>query len=782
LISERYPQIPRRVSGYNLGDLLEDSGFDVAKALVGSESTCVLVLEATVRLLPEPPHHALLVVGYPDAATAADHVPELLGTAGLIGLECFDAGVLDNLAKHGEHIPGMDELPPGAAWLLAEYGAQSQDEANDLVESARSHVGGGQPKLFEDSRSQSEVWEVRRSTIEYTRIPGEHAGLAGWEDAAVAPDRLGDYIRDYCALVAKHRYHTVLFGHFGQGCMHNRLDLDLETAEAIENFGAFLEEAGDLVVAYGGSLSGEHGDGQLRANQLVKMYGAELVRGFAEFKQIFDPAGRMNPGKIVAPYHPTQNLRQGTSYEPAQVETFFAYPEDRRGFADAVNRCFGIGKCRHTTGGTMCPSFMVTREERHSTRGRARLLSEMMSGHLRERGWRDPHVKEALDLCLSCKGCKGDCPVSVDMATYKAEFLAHYYRRRVRPRQAYALGLIPVWARLASHAPGLVNAALTVPVAGRAAKLAAGVEPRRSAPSFAARPFRAWFAQHRAPAAGKPVLLWPDTFTNYFTPEVGIAAVEVLEDAGYQVRLPGRAMCCGRPLYDYGMLPTAKRWLRRILAELREPAGAGIPLIGLEPSCLAVFRDELPAMFPGDATAARLARQSLTLGEFLGRNGYTPPRLEADALVQVHCHQGAVLSHDSEQALLEHMGLRLTIPDSGCCGMAGSFGYEHGQRYQVSRDCGERVILPAVRDAPHDALIIADGFSCREQIAQATDRRPLHLAQVLRLAKEEPPGPFPERSCWEQPPRSRALLAGAGLASAATAALALRRLTGGTHG
>jgi FAD/FMN-containing dehydrogenase len=309
LIRDRFPEIPRRVSGYNLPDLLPEKGFDLAKALTGTESTCVLVLEANVRLLSDPPHHALLVVGYADAAAAADHVPGLLQTEGLIGLECFDAGVLDNLAKHGEHIPGMDELPEGGAWLLAEYGAQAQDEANDLVEAARKQTGDGRPALFEDEQGQNEVWEVRRSTIEYTRIPGEHAGLAGWEDAAVAPERLGDYIRDYCALVARHGYHTVMFGHFGQGCMHNRLDLDLQTAAGVENFSRFLAEAGDLVARYGGSLSGEHGDGQLRANQLVKMYGAELVRGFAEFKAIFDPGGRMNPGKVVAPYSPVQNLR-----------------------------------------------------------------------------------------------------------------------------------------------------------------------------------------------------------------------------------------------------------------------------------------------------------------------------------------------------------------------------------------------------------------------------------------------------------------------------------------
>jgi Fe-S oxidoreductase len=777
------------VSGYNLPDLLPEKGFNLARALTGTESTCVLVLEAKVRLLPDPPHHALLVVGYADAAAAADHVPGLLQTAGLIGLECFDAGVLDNLAKHGEHIPGMDELPDGGAWLLAEYGAQAQDEANDLVEAARKQAGDGQPKLFEDEQGQNEMWEVRRSTIEYTRIPGEHAGLAGWEDAAVAPERLGDYIRDYCALVARHGYHTVMFGHFGQGCMHNRLDLDLQTAAGVENFSRFLAEAGDLVARYGGSLSGEHGDGQLRANQLVKMYGADLVRGFAEFKAVFDPGGRMNPGKVVAPYSPVQNLRLGTDYRPRQVRTHFAYPDDEKGFADAVNRCFGIGKCRHAEGGTMCPSFMVTREEMHSTRGRSRLLFEMMSGHLRG-GWRDRHVKEALDLCLSCKGCKGDCPVSVDMATYKAEFLAHYYARRIRPRQAYALGFIPVWARLASRAPGLANAAISAPLLGSLARRAAGVEPRRQAPALAGQTFRDWFARHEGPAEGTEVLLWPDTFTNYFTPEVGIAAVGVLEEAGCRVRIPERPLCCGRPLYDYGMLPTARRWLRRILAELRDPLEAGLPVIGLEPSCLAVFRDELRNLFPADADAIRLARQSVTLAEFLAGRDYQPPFLDRRALVQVHCHHGAVLGYDREKDLLQRMGLEVTIPDSGCCGMAGSFGFERGQRYEVSQACGERVILPAVRAAAADTVIIADGFSCREQIGQATSRRPLHLAQVLRLASADPPASLPEHACWQARPRSGLLLAGlatAALAAAGGAAVLIsrrlsRRFSGGSDG
>jgi Fe-S oxidoreductase len=600
----------------------------------------------------------------------------------------------------------------------------------------------------------------------------------------VPPDRLGDYIRDYCALVSKHGYHTVLFGHFGQGCMHNRLDLDLQSAAGIENFGRFLNEAGDLVVSYGGSLSGEHGDGQLRANQLTKMYGPELVRGFAEFKQIFDPDGRMNPGKVVAPYHPTQNLAWGADYQPRAVETFFSFPDDEKGFADAANRCFGIGLCRRTESGTMCPSFMVTREEKHSTRGRARLLFEMMSGHLADRGWRNPDVKEALDLCLSCKGCKGDCPVSVDMASFKAEFLAHYYQGRLRPRQAYALGLIPVWARLAAHAPGLANAALNSPLTGRVAKFSAGVAHSRRAPEFPARTFRDWFASHEGPISGSEVMLWPDTFTNYFTPEVGIAATEVLESAGYRVRIPGRQLCCGRPLFDYGMLPTARRWLGRVVDQLRDSTRAGVPLIGLEPSCLAAFRDELVNFFPHDLDARRLAGQSVTLADFLTDSGYQPPRLEAKALVQVHCHQGAVLGFDRERKLLEDMGLDVEVPDSGCCGMAGSFGYEAGERYRVSQDCGERVILPAARAAAPDTVLIADGFSCREQIAQATPRRPLHLAQVLKLAadgQEPARADRPEQDCWDPRPRSTAVLAATALAVTGGAALTLARLLRPRH-
>ncbi len=790
-IVDRYPDIPRRVSGYNLDELIAEDGCNTAKAIVGSEATCVLVLEAKVRLLEDPPYHSLLVAGFPDPPTAADHVPELL-TTGPIGLECFDLGVIENLRKHGIETPGMHELPEGNAWLLAEYGARTQQRVDELVEQARARVTApGVPVVYEDQQHQGAAWEIRRSAIEYSRIPGEHAGLAGWEDAAVAPDRLGDYLRDYCALVAEHGYHIVLFGHFGQGCVHNRLDLDLETQDQIDNFARFLDAAGDLVVSYGGSLSGEHGDGQLRGNQLEKMFGPELVGAFAEFKALWDPEDKMNPGKVVRPYNPTDNLRQGTDYRPRQVETIFSYRGDERGFSDAVNRCFGIGLCRHTSGGTMCPSYMVTREEKHSTRGRSRLLFEMMSGELgqgtaQDAGWRDENVKEALDLCLSCKGCKGDCPVNVDMATYKSEFLSHYYAGRLRPPAAYALGLIPVWARLGALAPGLVNTALRMPGVANLGKLAAGVAQPRKAPAFAKQTFRDWFAGHRSPPADETVLLWPDTWTNHFEPEIGIAAVEVLEDAGLGVRIPGREMCCGRPLYEFGMVPTAKRWLRRIVDDLQPDIAAGTKVVVLEPSCLSVFSDELVNLFPGDADARRLRMQSHTLAQTLQRTGYQPPPLHRRVLLQRHCHQSAVLSSDADDTMLAALGVEVDRPDTGCCGMAGAFGYERGEKYQVSIGAGERVLLPAVRDAAPDTAILADGFSCRSQISHDTPRRGLHLAQLIQLAKthgtQGPAAEPVENAYASKPPRAGGWIAALAALAAALGAAWYRNRAGSAPG
>ena len=745
-IRARYPDIPRRVSGYNLPWLLPEHGFQVARALVGSEGTCVMVLGATLRLVPSPPARVLLLLGYADAFAAADDVPRVL-ESGPIGLEGFDAGLVDAMKRKGLHPDGVALLPAGHGWLLVELGdetaALAEERARACMERMGRRPGGhGAPsmKLFTRGDEQKKIWAVRESALGVTAVvPGQPRAWEGWEDSAVSPHRIGDYLRALKKLLDRHRRHGDLYGHFGQGCVHIRIDFDLETAPGIRAYRAFVEEAADLVVSFGGSLSGEHGDGQSRAELLPRMFGTDLVQAFREFKAIWDPQGRMNPGKLVDPYRFDQNLRLGTSYRPRPLVTHFQYPQDRGSFAEATLRCVGVGACRRLGGGTMCPSFMVTREEKHSTRGRARLLFEMATGDVVHGGWGDEAVKEALDLCLACKGCKGDCPVGVDVATYKAEFLAHYYDGHVRPRAAYAMGLIHWWARLASMAPALGNALTQGPLAG-AFKAIAGLAPQRRMPAFAGQSFRR-IQRLRAepPPSARPrdqpeVLLWVDTFNDNFHPQVLLAAEAVLRAAGFRVRIPSRNLCCGRPLYDWGMLGRAKSLLRRVLAALEPDLRAGTPIVGLEPSCVAVFRDELVGLFPHDEDAVRLSRQVLTLGEFLTRHAADRlPRLAGRVLVHGHCHQKAVMGMSGELAVLETMGVDVERPDAGCCGMAGAFGFEK-DKYDVSMAVGERVLLPAVRSAAESTLIVADGFSCREQIAQATPRRALHLAEVVQRA------------------------------------------------
>ena len=753
LVRERYPRIPRRVSGYNLDELLPENGFQVARALVGTEGTCVTVLEATLRLVHSPPQRSLLVLGYPDVYSAADHIEEVMA-AQPTACEGLDDRLIEDMKKKGLHPQDVTILPPGNGWLVVEFGGESKQEADDqahaLMDKLQKTRQPPSMKLFDDEQEEKMVWEVRESGLGATAfVPGAAPTWEGWEDSAVPPARLGNYLRDLRALLEKHGYRCDLYGHFGQGCVHTRIDFDLFTAAGVAHYRAFIDAASDLVVRYGGSLSGEHGDGQSRAEFLPKMFGHELVDAFREFKTIWDPDGKMNPHKVVDPYRITDNLRLGPGYNPPQPRTQFQFPEDDHSFAHAALRCVGVGKCRRVDGGTMCPSYMVTREEMYSTRGRARLLFEMLQGQAITRGWRDPHVKAALDLCLACKGCKGECPVNVDMATYKAEFLSHYYARRLRPRAAYALGLISWWARLAAPLPQVANFVTHAPGLRVLAKALAGMPQARDIPRFAAHTFTQWFACRPPRNPGKPpVLLWPDTFNNHFHPETAQAAVEVLEAAGFQVIVPRRALCCGRPLYDYGMLSLARHLLRRILRDLRPQIAAGVPLVGLEPSCLAVFRDELLGLFPHDQDARRLAQQSFLLSEFLEKKAphFRPPPLACKAVVHGHCHHKALMQMHAERSVLQKLGLDCEVLDSGCCGMAGSFGFERAH-YDISMQVGERVLLPAVRAAAKDTLIIADGFSCRTQIAQATDRQALHLAQVLQLAMHAgvPAVPYPER-------------------------------------
>jgi Fe-S oxidoreductase len=606
--------------------------------------------------------------------------------------------------------------------------------------------------MYDDPKDEDDLWEVREGGLGATAyLPGGADHYEGWEDSAVPPEQLGSYLRGFQELLDRHEYDTSLYGHFGQGLVHCRINFDLRSAGGIQKYRHFIEQAADLVVAHGGSLSGEHGDGQSRAWALEKMYGPELVAAFGEFRRIWDPEGALNPGKVIEPFAPTENLKLGTDYNPPKLETRFNFPEDGGHFAHAAARCVGAGKCRDASSGTMCPSYVVTLDEEHTTRGRARVLFEMVRGQVITDGWRSKEVHEALDLCLSCKGCKGDCPVNVDMATYKAEFLHHHYKLRLRPLPAYSMGLIMLHARAAARAPRLVNALTHAPALGALIKRAGGLTPHRELPRFAAEPFDRWFAR-RTPRhpLGTPVVLWVDTFNTYLHAEVAKAAVAVLEDAGCRVLVPDGAVCCGRPLYDYGMLGLAERLLARDLEVLRPHIRAGVPVVGLEPSCVAAFREELPSLLSFDEDARRLGWQTLTLPEFLldHLSDYEPPKLHRKAIVHLHCHHRAVLGADQEIELLKRMGLDAQAPDFGCCGLAGSFGFER-DKYELSMKIGERRLLPAVREAPADTLIVGDGFSCKTQIEQATSRRALHVAQLLQMAIEHgpdgPPGDNPER-------------------------------------
>jgi len=746
-IRKNFPQIPRRVSGYNLPALLPENGFNVARALVGSECTCVIVLEATTRLIYWPPVRSLLVIGYGDIFEAADHVTEPLPYEP-IALEAVDDTFIADMKKKGMHPQHLDLMPEGGAWLLVEFGGRSKEEsdanARKLMDELNRRTRPPSMKLFDNPAQEHLIWGLREEGLGATaKIPGEPDNHEGWEDSSVPPEKLGRYLRDLKRLLDNYGYKGPLYGHFGQGCVHTRLTFDLVTRAGIKDFRQFLQEAADLVSSYGGSLSGEHGDGQARGELLPRMFDEEMMEGFREFKSIWDPDWKMNPGKLVDPYRVDENLRLGEDYRPLKVATHFTYPDDHYDFAEATERCVGAGVCRRLGGGTMCPSYMVTLEEKHSTRGRARLLGEMIRGETISDGWKSEDVKEALDLCLACKGCKGECPVQVDVATYKAEFLSHYYEGRLRPRAAYTMGRIHRWARVASVMPALTNLLTHAPLLRSVARFAADVHPNRTIPRFAPYTFKQWLRRsgrqvgvdgHRE----RGVILWPDTFNNHFHPETSQAAFEVLEAAGFEVAVPAENLCCGRPLYDWGVLDGAKRLLIQTLQVLQGPLERGMPVVVLEPSCATVFREELTNFFPHDETAQRLKSQTFLLSEFLEKRAphFDLPKMSARAVVHGHCHHKAIMKMDDEESLLRKMGLEIAMPDSGCCGMAGAFGFER-EHYDVSMRCGERVLLPAVRQASTDELIIADGFSCREQIAQSTQRTALHVAEAIHLAMRQ---------------------------------------------
>jgi FAD/FMN-containing dehydrogenase/Fe-S oxidoreductase len=755
LIRERYPAIPRRVSGYNLDSLLPEHGFDVAGLLVGSESTLVTVLRATLRLVPVVKARTLVVLGYPDIAAAADAVPAIV-EHDPIALEGVDRYLIRDQQLKGMNPDALGELPDGAGFLMVQFGADDADEADRQAQTMLDalHESDHDPNVafLDDPQHEHELWLVREAGLGATaHVPGKPDTFEGWEDSAVPPERLGDYLRDLRKLYEEFGYASdtgpSLYGHFGQGCVHTRIPFDLYSNEGVATYRRFMENAADLVASYGGSLSGEHGDGQSRGELLPRMFGAEVVALFEQLKQVFDPDDLMNPGKVVHPARLDQHLRLGGEWSPTTPhDLYFRYPDDGGSFVQAANRCVGVGKCRqhaNTGGHVMCPSYQATGEEEHSTRGRARLLFEMLDGHPDgpiADGWRSKEVREALDLCLACKGCKSDCPANVDMATYKAEFLAHHYKGRLRPRADYATGWLPAAASAIERAGAarLVNAVGRPRLLRRALTAAAGLEDR-PLPQFAAQTLRQWWRGRtaRKPGARGTVLLWPDTFTNHFAPHIGKAAVAVLEDAGWSVIMPTDQLCCGLTWISTGQLDTARKRLRATVRALAPHVRRGGLVLGLEPSCTAVFRADGPELFPDDQDMARLRDHTVTFAELLQdhTDGWEPlVRRSAgytDAIAQVHCHQHAVMKWDRDQALLARLGVDAEALESGCCGLAGNFGFTGGHG-EVSKTLAERVLLPRVRAASDRTAVLADGFSCRTQIhdLDSGGRSGMHLAEL----------------------------------------------------
>ena len=755
LIRERYPDIPRRVSGYNLDSLLPELGFDIGRFLVGSEGTLVTVLRAELELVPVVKARTLVVLGFPDIAAAADAVPAIV-EHDPIALEGVDHYLVRDQQIKGMNAQALEELPAGTGFLMVQFGGDDARQADEHAHAMLAAIGDTEHEpdvvFYDDPEREDELWRVRESGLGATaHVPGKPDTFEGWEDSAVPVDRLGDYLRDLRGLYEEFGYASdtgpSLYGHFGQGCVHTRIPFDLYSTEGVTTYRRFMERAADLVVGYGGSLSGEHGDGQSRGELLPRMFGDEVVGLFREVKALFDPGNRMNPGKVVEPAPLDAHLRLGGHWEPRQPEPlFFGFTDDGGSFAQAANRCVGVGKCRkhENDGGTvMCPSYQATGEEEHSTRGRARLLFEMLDGHRDgpiTDGWRSSEVRDALDLCLACKGCKSDCPASVDMATYKAEFLAHHYRGRLRPRADYATGYLPLAARAVERtrlAP-MVNRVASVPLLRRLGTRLAGLEDREP-PSFAAESLQRWWRGRQGSvrpllATRGRVLLWPDTFTNYFDPHIGQAAVQVLEAAGWQVTIPAEPLCCGLTWISTGQLDMAKRKLRRSIETLAPHVRGGGFVVGLEPSCTAVFRSDATELFPADPDVERLRDHTVTLAELLTEHtdGWEPPQVARQALAQVHCHQHAVLGWDADRTLLERAGVEVERLDSGCCGLAGNFGFTAGHG-QVSEAIAEQTLLPRLRSADPDTVALADGFSCRTQIhgLDSGGKQAMHLAELL---------------------------------------------------
>ncbi len=767
----------RQVSGYQLEHLLPEHGTDLAKALVGTEGTVVTVVGATVRLVPIPASPVLVVLGYPDMAEAADAVPALLEHRPL-AVEGMDARLVDVVRRSGAAVP---PLPQGGGWLFVEVGGTTNDEAMATARALAAAAGTAAVALFPPGPEATRMWKIRAdgAGLAGRTATGEQA-WPGFEDSAVPPERLGAYLRELASLMDVHDVDGMAYGHFGDGCVHLRIDVPLERdGSALRSF---MSEAAQLVAAHGGSLSGEHGDGRARSELLPTMYSPEMLELFGAFKNLFDPQDLLNPGVLIHPRPLDADLRRPAA-RPLGAKGF-SFREDHGDLTTAVHRCVGVAKCRSdetAAGGFMCPSYLATADEKDSTRGRARVLQELANGTLVSHGWGSAEVRESLDLCLACKACSSDCPAGVEMARYKSEVIHRTYRRRPRPLFHYLLGWLPRWTRLVTAVPGLaalVNGVLSVRPIARVVLRLGGMDPRRSMVRFARRSFHAQARSHagvtvasRPPlpppapllppataevsgplplltpdaARRQPVLLWTDSFNDTLSPQVAVAAVTVLRAAGYEVLVPDHAACCGLTWITTGQLDGAKHQLRHLLEVLGPFAVNGIPIVGLEPSCTAVLRSDLLDLLPDDPRATAVASATHTLAELLtapapvgpGERWTLPDLSDVTAVVQPHCHHHAVMSFAADRALLTDAGASFSTL-AGCCGLAGSFGMEAGH-YEVSVAVAEHALLPALREAAPGDVYLADGYSCRTQAEQLAGVSGVHLAQLL--ASHLPPSP-----------------------------------------
>ncbi len=744
LIRQKYPDIKRRVSGYNLDQLLPENGFNVARALVGSEGTCVSILQAKLNLIDNPEYKQLIVLGFDDIFIAGDSVPEIMPFSP-IAMEGLDWAIVGGLIDRQLRLNEVALLPDGKAWLLVELADNNTETlARRCREFQTAMEGSARVKSVlpvNDPAMVKDFWTIREQGASATSMslrPEDPDPIVGWEDTAVDPLQLGDYLREFSALVKRYGYTTSLYGHFGDGCIHARITFDTRTEAGVKKFRAFSREIAETVVRFGGSLSGEHGDGQAKAEFLPIMFGDELITAFDRFKAAWDPELRMNPRKVVNPYRVDENLRLGPDYQPAPVNTTLKFHEDIGGFSRTTERCIGMGKCRAATG-AMCPSYQATGEERYSTRGRAHLLHELIRGELIKEGFSNKDIADSLEHCLSCKACKSECPTQVDIASYKSEFMAKHYQQNKRPYNHYFLAHIGTLLPRAAKYSGPANF-FQKGIFGSAVRKFLDIHPQKDLPAISKEPFTTAVAKESTSTddhfyyigdqSQPTVVLWADTVNNHYRPHLLHSAIAIAKTCGYSIAVAKSHFCCGRPLYEYGYLDQAKQQLQQILDNFQDNLPESAPVIVLEPSCLSVFKDELLRMYPDDDRATDLSSRATTVTAWLSTLDTLAVTPFKHGILHLHCHDKAITNGASDRQWMNQCFENVTEPESGCCGMAGTFGIKN-KTHHIGQKLFNRALAPAIQAATNDTIVVSNGFSCAEAIRDNTTQKALHPLEVI---------------------------------------------------